>query len=43
MIYFDHVATTPMSREALDTYREVAENFYSRGICVAGRLRTLIY
>lgn len=29
MIYFDHVATTPMSREALDTYREVAENFYA--------------
>lgn len=29
MIYFDHVATTPMSPEALDTYREVAENFFA--------------
>ncbi|MGP3639470.1 cysteine desulfurase family protein [Lentilactobacillus hilgardii] len=29
MIYFDHVATTPMSTEALDTYREVAENFFA--------------
>ncbi len=29
MIYFDHVATTPMSTEALDTYREVAQNFFA--------------
>lgn len=29
MIYLDHVATTPMSSEALDAYREVAEHFYA--------------
>ena len=29
MIYFDHAATTPMSKDALAAYNQVAQDYYS--------------